>query len=182
MEKNMNNNFNLQDILNSNRNWTEDYTHENGKYVNFCTICGEPFMGHKRRVVCKECDRHNEENNKLKAINKNIITGTQHTVLSFKLSDFRGAMAYWLIAQEPDIDIDINKPLEAFTRYLKNRFFHNSDDIIAFSYDRLSRIISEDVFMAIPELMTLNKLNPNFYDLGVLARNVLSMMWRIAND
>lgn len=178
----MDNNFSLQDILNSDRNWTEDYTRENGKYVNFCAICGEPFIGHKRRPTCKICGTCNEVNNTFKATDEDAIIQPKDTILGFMLSDFRGAMAYWLIAQEPDIDIDINKPLEAFTRYLKNRFFHNSDDVIAFSYDRLSHIISEDVFIAIPELMALNELNPNFYDLGALARNVLSMIWRNANN
>lgn len=37
------------------RNWTEDFTHENGNYTNKCSICTEYFLGHKRRVVCKKC-------------------------------------------------------------------------------------------------------------------------------
>ena len=41
--------------LESPGNWTEDFEHENGNYVCKCTICGELFLGHKRRVVCKEC-------------------------------------------------------------------------------------------------------------------------------
>jgi DNA repair exonuclease SbcCD ATPase subunit len=36
-------------------NWTEDYPHENGRYQNKCGICGQLFMGHKRRAVCKVC-------------------------------------------------------------------------------------------------------------------------------
>lgn len=37
------------------RNWVEDYQHENGMYINSCVGCKLPFMGHKRRVTCKEC-------------------------------------------------------------------------------------------------------------------------------
>lgn len=37
------------------RNWTEDFSHENGEYVNRCTTCRETFVGHKRRVTCKVC-------------------------------------------------------------------------------------------------------------------------------
>ena len=37
------------------RNWTEDFTHENGQYMNRCEACGETFVGHKRRVRCKAC-------------------------------------------------------------------------------------------------------------------------------
>lgn len=36
-------------------NWTEDFPHENGNYMNVCRECGNEFLGHKRRVVCKLC-------------------------------------------------------------------------------------------------------------------------------
>jgi len=34
-------------------NYPEDYTHENGNYMNICRVCGSYFIGHKRRVWCK---------------------------------------------------------------------------------------------------------------------------------
>jgi len=37
------------------RDWPEDFSHENGKYSNTCCECKKSFNGHKRRVVCKEC-------------------------------------------------------------------------------------------------------------------------------
>ncbi len=37
------------------RDWTEDFPHENGNYFTHCRICNEFFTGHKRRVVCKLC-------------------------------------------------------------------------------------------------------------------------------
>lgn len=37
------------------RNWTEDFGHENGQYLNGCTTCGLSFVGHKRRFTCKTC-------------------------------------------------------------------------------------------------------------------------------
>jgi hypothetical protein len=40
---------------NSKRNWHEDYNLENGKYYNFCAICSNEFLGHKRRVICRQC-------------------------------------------------------------------------------------------------------------------------------
>lgn len=36
-------------------NWTEDYSHENGNYLNTCIECKRIFKGHKRRVICKVC-------------------------------------------------------------------------------------------------------------------------------
>ena len=50
------------------KSWPEDYSHENGSYINQCYLCKSPFIGHKRRVVCKEChntwvkDRVNPKN------------------------------------------------------------------------------------------------------------------------
>lgn len=38
-----------------NRNWLEDFDHENGTYQNTCVKCQATFVGHKRRVVCKIC-------------------------------------------------------------------------------------------------------------------------------
>lgn len=43
------------ELLNAPGNWTEDFEHENGKYACHCVVCHKPFMGHKRRVVCKVC-------------------------------------------------------------------------------------------------------------------------------
>ena len=43
------------------KNWEEDYQHENGNYVNRCMYCKELFFGHKRRVVCRECQEQQSE-------------------------------------------------------------------------------------------------------------------------
>lgn len=37
--------------------WAEDASHENGNYNNVCVHCNRVFIGHKRRVCCKVCDR-----------------------------------------------------------------------------------------------------------------------------
>lgn len=37
------------------RDWAEDFSHENGNYDNRCSICERFFVGHKRRVICKAC-------------------------------------------------------------------------------------------------------------------------------
>ena len=39
--------------------WPEDYTHENGNYINNCAQCEAAFIGHKRRVICKVCAEEN---------------------------------------------------------------------------------------------------------------------------
>lgn len=45
----------MNSLLREERNWTEDFPHENGKYLNTCSSCGKGFLGYKRRVICKLC-------------------------------------------------------------------------------------------------------------------------------
>ncbi len=37
------------------KDWVEDFDHENGNYTCHCIQCDHYFYGHKRRVVCKQC-------------------------------------------------------------------------------------------------------------------------------
>lgn len=37
------------------KDWPEDFSHENGDYLNRCCHCNDIFRGHKRRVCCKLC-------------------------------------------------------------------------------------------------------------------------------
>jgi len=41
--------------MDSERDWTSDFSHENGNYYCRCLYCQEQFRGHKRRVVCRAC-------------------------------------------------------------------------------------------------------------------------------
>lgn len=37
------------------RDWPEDFGHENGNYLCHCHWCHRRFLGHKRRVSCRVC-------------------------------------------------------------------------------------------------------------------------------
>lgn len=37
------------------RDWPADFPHDNGQYINNCSVCGREFTGHGRRVVCRAC-------------------------------------------------------------------------------------------------------------------------------
>jgi hypothetical protein len=37
------------------RNWSQDFSHENGMYECICIHCTKHFLGHKRRMVCFKC-------------------------------------------------------------------------------------------------------------------------------
>jgi RNase P subunit RPR2 len=41
--------------MTSDRDWTEDFHHENGQYMNVCIKCEQTFIGYKRRFICKLC-------------------------------------------------------------------------------------------------------------------------------
>lgn len=48
------------------RDWPEDFGHENGNYQNTCQTgllggCGLTFRGHKRRVICRACSQRSEK-------------------------------------------------------------------------------------------------------------------------
>lgn len=47
--------FNRQHPGSFERNWSQDFSHENGMYENICCMCTKHFLGYKRRVVCKVC-------------------------------------------------------------------------------------------------------------------------------
>ena len=110
--------------------------------------------------------------------NREISVNHRDTVFYLLLSDFRGAMAYWLVSQESSIDLDIKKPLDAFTDYLIKCYFHLDGEVIEFTYEKLNALICENVFSAIPEIMALNEMSPEFYGLGALSRNVFYMICR----
>ncbi len=35
--------------------YPEDSAHENGNYSNKCAVCGNRFIGNKRRYACRRC-------------------------------------------------------------------------------------------------------------------------------
>jgi len=47
--------FNRQHPGSFERNWPEDFSHENGMYENICLHCTKHFLGYKRRMTCKHC-------------------------------------------------------------------------------------------------------------------------------
>jgi hypothetical protein len=64
----------------SNRDWREDFSHENGNYQCRCVTCEQSFIGHKRRVLCKLC--HNKKQRVVCAAVRFadglIVTGARH--------------------------------------------------------------------------------------------------------
>lgn len=93
-------------------------------------------------------------------------------------SEFRGAFAYWVTAQNPNKAlIDMRLSLAAFDTYVLS-FFDKPNIPEKFNFERLENMINEKAFGSIPDILALNKLKPDFIDLGALARNIFYMILR----
>lgn len=92
-------------------------------------------------------------------------------------SDIVSAFAYWVTAQNPNCTFISDRPTEAYSKYL-TPFFEDLRIPEKLSYEKLSEIIDDKIFEAIPEILELNEMKPDFIDLGALARNVFYMVVR----
>lgn len=111
--------------------------------------------------------------------NSDISDNYNDQLFYLMLSDFTGAMAYWLAAYQHKSNISIDKPLKSFSEYMQRMYFQRHDIVTVFTYKQLKTLISEEVFITIPELLELNQIPTEyFYDLGALARNVFYMICR----
>ena len=110
--------------------------------------------------------------------NNDISTHYRDIEIWLMPSSFLGAFAYWVVAQNPNDElIDIVPALSAFKNYIFSQFV-NPEIPEKFTYKLLSDLINDDVFEAMPDILALNELKPDFIDLGALARNVFYMILR----
>ena len=110
----------------------------------------------------------------------NLDISTHYSGLEFWAlpSEFLGAFAYWVTAQNPNKQlIDIRLSLSAFDAYIRS-FFDNPQIPEMFDYEKLESVINEDALASIPDILELNKLEPDFIGLGALARNMFYMVLR----
>lgn len=70
------------------RDWPEDFEHENGNYSNTCCMCQKTFTGHKRRNVCKVCSLPTTPADSLEA----LITKHDITLMRIVGNDYWSAL------------------------------------------------------------------------------------------
>lgn len=114
----------------------------------------------------------------MKLTNKDISDQYRDYEIYLMLSDLKAAMAYWVTALNHNSTYISDKAVEAWTNYLQQKYFRNEDDVVKFTYDQLKQLINENIFIAIPEIYELNQMEPDFIDLGALARNIFYMVYR----
>jgi len=106
-------------------------------------------------------------------------------------NDFLGTFANWLIRQSPYDTPNITKAIEAYNKFLSKKF-DKEEKVIKFTFKKLNKYVSEDVFESIPEIEIFNhskkdagqgfiasssgfhytKADYDFVDLGALSRNI----------
>ena len=93
-------------------------------------------------------------------------------------SDFLGAFAYWVTAQNPNKAVlEVKPSLVAFKDHILSAFKNNLLPE-KFTYDRLQEYINDKAFERIPAILALNEMKPDYIGLGALARNVFYMILR----
>ena len=80
-------------------------------------------------------------------------------------SDFRGAFAYWVAAQNPNKDVGvIGDALIEWSSYVDKLFVH-PEIPQWFTYEQLNNSISEEIFGSMKNILALNEMKPDFIDL-----------------
>lgn len=110
--------------------------------------------------------------------NSDIMAHYRDEKFHLMLSDFQGAFSYWVTVQNNNGTYVVDKALEAYTNYLQLKYYKVKGDVKVFTYDSLEKLLDEDILMAIPEILALNEMTPDYIDLGALGRNVFFMIMR----
>jgi hypothetical protein len=128
---------------------------------------------------------------KHKLTNLDISEQYKDTEFYLMKDELLGTFACWLIRQSPYDTPDINNALEAYNKFLEIKF-NTEDKVVKFTYEELSKYISEDIFEGIPEIEIFNhskkdagegfiasssrydktKTDYDFVDLNALACNI----------
>jgi len=123
--------------------------------------------------------------------NRDISEQYRNTEFYLMKSELLGTLASLLVQQSPYDVPNINKALKSYNKFLKGKF-DTVDKVVKFTYEELSKYISDDVFESIPEIEIFNhskkdagegfiasssryhktKADYDFVDLGALSRNI----------
>lgn len=119
------------------------------------------------------------EKNKYSLSNIEIYENFNNEIFYLMIGDFVGAFAYHVAELKHKSKVDIEKPLNAWINFLQKKYFCIDEHVESFTFEQLSKLITEDLFIAIPEIYELNQIeSKDFYDLSALARNVFYMICR----
>lgn len=108
-----------------------------------------------------------------KLTNADISANYLNQKFHLMINDFKGAFACWANRQNPNDNYGIiADAIQAYTKHLQKHYFKTKDTVIEMDCDLIKELTSEDLFVAIPEILALNEMKPDYIDLGALSRNV----------
>jgi hypothetical protein len=108
-----------------------------------------------------------------KLTNADISANYFNDKFHLMLNDFKGSFVCCATKQNPNDTYDvIANATQAYSNYLKQKYFKTKDSVIEMDFDLIKKLTDEDLFIAIPEILALNEMKPYFICLGALSRNV----------
>lgn len=114
-----------------------------------------------------------KDKSQFKLTNADISANYLNEKFHLMINDFKGAFACWATRQNPNETYGvIADATQAYTKFLQQRYFKTKDTVVEMDCDLIKKLTDEDLFVAIPEILALNEMKPNFIDLGALSRNV----------
>lgn len=114
-----------------------------------------------------------KDKSQFKLTNADISANYLNEKFHLMINDFKGAFVCWATRQNPNEPYGvIADATQAYTKFLQQRYFKTKDTVVEMGCDLIKKLTDEDLFVAIPEILALNEMKPDFIDLGALSRNV----------
>ena len=116
-----------------------------------------------------------KDKSQFKLTNADISANYLNEKFHLMINDFKGAFVCWATRQNPNETYGvIANATQAYTKFLQQRYFKTKDTVVEMDCDLIKKLTDEDLFVAIPEILALNEMKPDFIDLGALSRNVFT--------
>lgn len=110
---------------------------------------------------------------KFKLTNADISANYSNEKFHLMIFDFKGAFACWATKLNPTENYDIiADATQAYSEFLQHQYFKTNMTVIEMDYELIKKLTDENLFAAIPEILALNQMKPDFISLGALSRNV----------
>jgi hypothetical protein len=114
-----------------------------------------------------------KDKSKFQLTNRDIAANYLDDKFHLMIDDFKGAFACWATKQNSNETYGIiADATQAYANFLQKKYFKSKDTVVEMDCNLIKRLTDEDLFIAIPEILALNQMKPDFIDLGALSRNV----------
>ena len=116
---------------------------------------------------------------KFELTNNDIKRHFKDIELHLMLDDFVSAFSYWIVFQNPNSYLGVEKAIKAYENYLLKNLFKTKNSVEKLNFETIKSFVSSKIFESIPEIFEFNQSEPDFIDLGALERNIFYMILRL---